>query len=463
MKRRHTLVLGLLLAASAASASEPEDFARQWPVLGSCTAPNAAAPAKEKELDCEGAFALALDESVYRQARRSDLGDIAAFNAEGQALAFGPMPPSYEAPPGEWRDAAWFALPAEDPLRPADLHLHVTRDSAGALQLDATLSHGPGNDVAEILVDLRAPGMAIEAVELDLTLNAPDFSSLVRVEGSEDLQSWVPLRDVAAVAQLRQGGQSLVRRHIEFPATRTRYLRLHVLNGNQGLPLRGVRVLLQPPRATREALRRSRMAADFVGRDGRAYIYRLAARVPVERMNVLLGEDNAISNFSISRREVGARDWRYVGQLTAFRLRGAGVSLDNEAIDLPRSREQEWRIESSTELKHTPSLQVDYRPETWLLLTHGKPPFKVAAGSSYAVRDDYPLEALVGQVRAKYGRDWQPFEASLGMMQTAGGEAALSAYDPARRRTWLLWGILVLAAGAIIAMVVRLMHSPPDS
>ena len=152
-----------------------------------------------------------------------------------------------------------------------------------------------------------------------------------------------------------------------------------------------------------------------------------------------------------------------MGQLTAFRLVGAGVQLDNEAMPVASSRMQEWRIEPSIDLARIPTLQFDYRPETWLLLTHGKPPFKVAAGSSSMRRAEFPLEALVGQVRAKYGRDWLPTEASLGAMQTAGGDAALTAFDPARKRAWLLWAVLLIAAVAIIAMVVRLLGSSRDS
>jgi hypothetical protein len=452
MNRSAVFVAGMMLAVSSASASDPEDFARQWPVLGYCGAgPRAATADKEKELACEGAFALALDESVYRQATRADLGDIAAFDADGEALAFGPMPASYGPPPGQWRDAAWFAMPPVDAYQAQDLHLHVTRDTTGSLQLDATLSHGSAKEVTDLLVDVRGQGLAVEAIQLELTLDAPDFSSRVRVEGSDDLERWFPINDAAAVAQLRQAGQALVRRHIEFPATSARYLRLHVIEGNQAL------------QRVEEPLRRSRIAADFVGRDGRAFVYRLAGREPVERVNIVLGGVNTVANFSISRREVGARDWRYAGQLTAFHLRGAGVLLDNEAMDLPVTREQEWRIEPSVELKDAPALELDYRPETWLLLTHGKVPFKVAAGSSFAVREAYPLEALVGQVRAKYGPDWRPSVATLGAMQTAGGEAALSATDPSRKRAWLLWSVLILAAVAIIVMVLRLMGSHPDS
>lgn len=460
MKLRGFLLLYALVAGPCL-ANEPGDYARQWTVLGYCgEGPRAASPLDEPPLRCQGAFALALDESVYRQATRPDLSDVAAFNAEGQALAFGPMPPAYGPEPGRWRDAAWFVLPPVGTPASDELHLHVRRDTAGALQLDATLSRASSRTVSDLLVDVRARDRAIEAIELVLALDAPDFSTRVRVEASEDLQHWRTLADGAAVAQLRQGGQSLVRRHIELPAGSARYLRLHV--DGAPLPLTGLRLLLQPANASTEALRRSRIAADFVGRDGAGYVYRMAARVPVERLVVRLADDNTVADFSISVREVGARDWEYVGQLTAFRLRGAGEALDNESIAVTPTRRQEWRIEPSTRLSAVPSLQLDYRPETWLLLTHGSPPYVVAAGSGSARREAFPLEALVAQVRARYGRGWHPAQASLGPMQMAGGEAALTAYDPQARRTWILWGVLLLAAIAIIAMAWRLLARPPE-
>ena len=104
-------------------------------------------------------------------------------------------------------------MPPVDPYQAQDLHLHVSRDTAGSLQLDATLSHDSAKEVTDILVDVRGQGLAVEAIELELTLDAPDFSSRVRVEGSDDLERWFPLNDSAAVAQLRQSGQALVRRH----------------------------------------------------------------------------------------------------------------------------------------------------------------------------------------------------------------------------------------------------------
>ena len=162
--------------------------------------------------------------------------------------------------------------------------------------------------------------------------------------------------------------------------------------------------------------------------DGRSSGARVSAKVnlarpdargihmPVERLNVALADDNAIASFSVSVREPGQRNWNYQGQLDAFRLRAAGVQLDNEPMDIAPTRELEWRIESTADLARAPVLELYFRPERWLLLTHGNAPFMVAAGSNTQRGGEFPLEALLGQVRAKFGRDWQPPAAPLGAM-----------------------------------------------
>lgn len=451
----------IAVASAAAGAAGPSDFARQWPVLGACQSRGiAAAPMQSLAVDCEGAFAIALDESVYRQVTDPQLRDLAAFDADGKPLAFGPMPPSYRKPPGEWRDASWFALPATSAAIPGDLYLHVHRDTAGSLNLDATLSHGQGALVHDVLIDVLAGERQVEGIEFELVRDAPDFSTILALDASDDLQSWRPVLPAAAVAQLRQDGRALVRRRIEFAPVRARYLRLHSLVGDSGVPLRGLRLLLHADGPAAADFARTSLRADFIAQDGRAFTFALPARAPVDRVDIRLAEDNAIASFSVSAREPGDRSWRYIGQLDAFRLRGAGVRLDNEAMDVAATRAPEWRIVSSIALTRPPVLELSWRPEEWLLLTHGKPPYRVVAGSRMARRDNVPLEMLVGQVRHRYGAGWRPAPATLGAMADAGGEAALRAWDPARKRTLLLWGVLALGALAIIAMVLRLLRHP---
>ncbi|MEO7252328.1 MAG: DUF3999 family protein, partial [Arenimonas sp.] len=241
------------------------------------------------------------------------------------------------------------------------------------------------------------------------------------------------------------------------------YLRLRLLDAGSVIPVSKLRLFLRAPGPATAVQPRARIAADFLRQEGRAYIYRLPARVPVERVDVALGDDNAIASFSISARDPGQKDWAYVGQFEAFRLRAAGVQLDNEPLDIAGTRRLEWRIESRTDLALTPTLEFNYRPERWLLLTHGPGPYVVAAGSNTKRGGEFPLSALLAQVRAKFGRDWQPAPAALGEMQVAGGDAALTAYDPESKRTWLLWAVLLLAAVAIIAMVLRLLKASPET
>jgi hypothetical protein len=294
-------------------------------------------------------------------------------------------------------------------------------------------------------------------------MEAPDFSVQVAVEASDDLENWQGVESSATLAHLRQNGQSLARSRIEFGGVKAKYLRLRLLDGRVGIPVHAVRLLVRDPGPATAVQARNRIAADFVRQEGKAYVYRLPARVPVDRANIALADDNAIASFSVSAREEGERNWSYLGQLDAFRLRAAGVQLDNEPMDIAQTRQLEWRIESSTALARPPMLELYYRPERWLLLTHGKAPFVLAAGSNTVRGDEFPLEALLGQVRAKFGREWQPAAAALGSMQQAGGDAALKAYSAESKRTWLLWAVLLIAAVAIIAMVLRLMKASPEA
>lgn len=446
--------------SAAAAAAQLSDYASQWPLA-----------ATE-----EGAYALVLDETVYGELAGSELRDLAAFNADGQPLAFGPMPASYAPVPAQWREAVWFALPVPrdgQPIGADQLHLHIHRSGEGDLSLDARLGMDgakPGiesatpapADVRDLLVDVRAKDTHIEALDFVTRADAADFNLRIAIEASEDLEHWRSVVDSASLAQLRQSGQLLTRKRVEFTPLETSYLRVRTLS-SQGLPLAALRLQLRPrgPRPKTPLLQWS--DAVFVEREGNAYVYRMPARLPVETVNVALASDNSLAELSVSVRDDESRPWRPVGSLNAFRLRGAGLALDNEALSIGLDRSRLWRIEprAGQVMQQPPKLAFGWRPETWLLLTHGRPPYVVAAGSQRAAREDFPLELLVSQVRDKYGADWQPAATTLGPKRAAGGEAARQSYDPDAKRTWLLWGVLLLGALGVVAMVLKLLRSPP--
>lgn len=444
-----SIVLASLLLSASVMAATPADYANQWTLA----------------TDKTDAYTVTLDEGIYRQVTRIDLSDLAAYNADGEGLAFGPLPSAYRASPGVWREAVWFALPAQETNAPnaGDLQLHVSRAADGSLALDTTLSGAAQaaarSGVDDVLIDVRARDRAqdlrIEGLAFDFAADARDFSAQVMVEASDDLQHWHAIVTGAPLAQLRQNGQVLLRRTLEFDAQPATYLRIHA---SVLLPLRNVQLRL---RATGSAPKRTGLNAEFTGRDGRAFTYRLSALVPVERLTIALADDNAVAHFAVATRGQGETEWRGIGDYTAFRLRGAGIALDAEPMDVGTMRAREWRIEPDADVAKTPQLRFDYQPESWVLFTHGRAPYVVVAGSKRARRGAFAIDALVGQLRTHYGEQWRPSAIGLGEMRASAGAAALNGWDATQRRTWLLWGVLVLGAGVVIAMVIGLLRSPP--
>jgi hypothetical protein len=445
-KRWTVAALAALLTTSAALAQGPGDYAMQWPVRA----------------DGQGAYAITLTPEMYARVRRADLSDLAAFNGAGEPLAFGPLPPALVRAAPRWREARWFALPAASSPQAGDLHLHVTRDAAGNLSFDATAGAAASAEPRpDLLVDVQ-PGNdeAIDQLEFVLPEGTGAFNVQLQVEASTDLQQWTTLVPAATVARLLQGDAVLERRLVELPPTSAPYLRLRNADPTRPLPLQAVRVRLQPAAPERRLPDERWLEVPFVKREGKAFHYRLPARVSVERLDIVLGSENAVDSFVVTSRPDDTAYWQMRGGLTAFRLRGAGVELDNDPIALEPTRDREWRLDASTELAQPPVLRLAFRPETWLLLTHGAPPYVIAAGSARARRDPFPLDALYSQVQARYGADWQPPAASVGPIQPAGGEAALNVPPPDRTRERVLWAILLIGALAVVGMVVVLLRQP---
>ncbi len=440
------IVLASLWLSASVAAATPADYASQWTLA----------------TDKADAYAVTLDSDIYRQVTRTDLADLAAFNADGEELAFGPLPSARQAPPSAWREAAWFALSKQDSTaaNAGDLQMHVSRAADGSLAVDTTLSGAAQaaarNGVDDLLIDVRAKDRSIDALAFDFASDAPDFSAQIGVEASDDLQHWHGMVADAPLAQLRQNGQTLLRRTVEFNAEAATYLRIHA---SALLPLRSVQLRL---RDVGSEPARVGLNATLVGRDGRAFVYGLPALVGVERLAIALADDNAVAHFTVSAREPGETQWREIGGYTAFRLRGAGIALDAEPMDVAAVRAREWRIQPDADLAKAPQLRLDYQPETWVLFTHGRAPYVIVAGSKRAQRGTFAIDALVGQLRAHYGEQWRPPTIGHAQMRASAGAAALNGWDATQRRTWLLWGVLLLGAGAVVAMVVGLLRSPPQ-
>lgn len=439
-----SLMLGMLLTTSAAVAGS-SDYAQQWPV----------------NAEGEGAYAINLNEEIYRIIQKNDLSDLAAFNAAGEALPFGPMPTSYGPLPATWVQAKMFSLPKEASQNPDLLKLHIQRGAGGDLSLDADFADpapATESESHDWILEVAEKDQGIEALQVLLSENASDFNAQLTVLASNDLQQWQALNS-AAIVSLQQDGQRLQRLQVELSGNTAKYLRVQSFDAPAGLKISGFKIKQRPFGVVRTPALQW-LQANYLKKDGRGFVYELPARISPEQLNIELKNTNSIAQFSISSRQNELDYWQPQNSLTVFRLRAAGVSLDNNASSLPSGRMRYWRIESNTDINEAPVLKFSYRPEQFLLLTHGAAPYVIAAGSMKAQRDQYPLDVLINQVKQNKGQDWKPTEVRLGKATKVIANMEDISKVPTDWRNIILWAVLLLGAGGVILMVLKLLSQP---
>src|SRR5690606_15324200 len=152
--------------------------------------------------------------------------------------------------------------------------------------------------------------------------------------------------------------------------------------------------------------------------------------------------------------------WIPRAHLVAYRLIQDGERIENASITLSRgTRLRTLRIDSATALIPPPRLTAGYRPARLIFLAEGNGPFVLALGSATTRYPDTPIDAALASLRTRYGKDWQPAAASLGVARASAGEQALRA--PPVAYNWkrgLLWAALILAAAIVGGMSIALLR-----
>lgn len=449
-------VFGCLIMPLAMAAT-PADFARVIPI---------------ETTGDSAAWQVELDAQVYAGSIDSGLRDLAIFNADGQAVPL--ILSASETPDAlieQHAAVAVLALPANARERDgADLHLLVERDAEGRLRrLETQSVNEPAESAAtrEWLLDLGEFDRGIDRLELAWNEPRGDIIARFEVSGSNDLQRWDQLNSNATLVVLEQGNARVDRRDIAVPATRFRYLRLR--RNDEGAPMSGVSAQASRVRRVAGVAPLNWIQAEAVEAiadlpaSGTRHLYRLPYAVPASQVRITLGSDNALAQLDVLT-PLGAADgktrWSQRARLVAFRLVQDGDVIDNEAIVLsPGSRLREVRIDSATTLATTPQLAVGYRPARLRFLAEGRGPFLLAVGSATARFPDYPVEAALATLRARFGPDWQPPLATLGDSRPSAGASALQAPKaPVDWKRWLLWVVLIGAAAVVGGIALSLLR-----
>lgn len=438
MTRR--LALLLTCVPLVAGASAPEDYARQWPLA--LSAPQA------------GAYRVELDASVYRHVQDPAFGDIAVLDADGRTV-----PAAFVAPQASTRprrvDAPVFPLPAGS-VGAARLRVLAEADASGRLQRVEVLDAQDAAVVDTWIVDLRGAHAPVSAVEFDLPGGATIDRGIARVEAGDDLDTWWRVPHRGRLVDLARNGRRISQRTVRFePAVRARFLRL-TFEAADTMPVPAtVAVLVE--QAEPAPLRWESLTATAAAPG--EFLFAFPGRLPVEQVDAAL-TGNAAVRWRLSSRDASSAAWRERAAWPAFRVESNGRVSQSapRALALP-VRDRQWRLQADAPPAQSPVLRLGYRPGRLVFVAQGRPPYRLVAGSARARRADAPVDALLADLRRANGAGWSPPAAVPGPSRALAGDAAL---QPRRdRKAWLLWGVLLLGAGLVAAIALRLLRGAP--
>ena len=464
------------VVASAAQADTAHDYAYAWPIV-----PDVGSAAYQVELTPD----------VYAALTTADLSDLDVVNAAGDSVPTAVYRPAAATPRNPSVRLPMFTVPA-----PADdnrqtsgddaIHLHIERGPDGRLSsLDAATTPRVGTAQNETGVG-AASATGMRPVQLDnrakIILDASrihdpllslridwdsgtDATAHFSISASDDLQTWRTLVANAAATRLSQGGNTLERHEIPLDHAAHAYLMLTRFDNGAALPDLAVSVTT-PASAQLPAQRWMTATSDGTDAsvsEGTTFLYHLSAPLAASGANVQLVDDNAVARGQLSYDPfLDPKQHISAGSFVAFRLRDGDTLLTNDPLrTVSSARASRWRVAFATALAHAPTLEVAYTPDRIVFLAQGGQPYRLLAGSTKAHHGETPVDIALGQLRASNGADWTPPLVALGARTDAGGASALAPvvpYQPPQWRTWLLWGVLVAAAGIVGGLALSLLR-----
>jgi len=434
MKRWATWLLAAAVSGSALAADlKPTDFA--YGLLVETAGEDAG-------------YRVPLPVAVYQTAVRADLGDLRVFNSQGEVVPYALERPDAGTSVRQAVPLPLFHL--EDTSAAALDAVRITVES-GKSAVNVQTPGSASVAAASYLLDARALNTPVAALILQWPDDAADFAGRMQVEVGDTLGQWRRIASAAPVANLHARGEHLVERRLEIRPTQAKFWRLSWVGAEAPFGLTGV--LAEPARETLEAARANVMVAGTaVSGQAREFEFDLGASPPIDRVNLELPELNTTVAVDMLSRADPKAPWRPVVHAGLYRLKSAGTELRNGPIHIAPDTDRYWlaRIDArgGSIGNGVPRLSAGWVAQNAVFLARGSGPYLIAYGSATVGPADMSLDSLPKAVEIG--------NATAAAPTLLGGRERLRPATSVPWRNGLLWVILVVAAGILAAMVVRL-------
>lgn len=394
------------------------------------------------------AYRITLPLVIYQGTVRGSLGDLAVFNARGEVVPFFIRPlPTNPEPARSPEYLPLFPLLGTMPASAAEMRVTINSPRV-ALNLSSS-GVAPESVPHQYLLDARELAGSVTALELIWSQAPSEFSGRLRIESSDDLDSWRLAAAAAPIASLQANGREFLQARIDLPPTRAKFWRLSWIDGVPSVPVTKVQAQFAQGRSDagweKETVRGERDA-----RRPTDFLFDLGGHLPVERVDLQLTEANSLVVADLYTRNDPRDAWGFVTRARFYRIHTPHGDDQNEPIDIPLNPHRSWlvRIANPTSVR-APALIAAWRPSEIVFLAQGEPPFLLAYGSGSSIAEPTNLAPFISDIAVQ--------TATLGDAQELGGAARLlEATPPFPTRRWVLWLVLLAALAVLSYMAVRL-------
>jgi hypothetical protein len=449
------LIVMLLLAQSAAIAAErPEDFAYGIPIhVGARNA----------------LYEIEIPLAVYRSLTRNDLGDLRVFNHDAEVVphAFKPHE-ALEAKPGAVVQLPVFPLRGAPSDKIDNSDIRIERRSDGTVVSIQGLAGAKRQErrLRAYLVDASAVKLPIQSLLLDWEGDSDGFVGTVRIDASNDLNTWRIVIDRAALARLSFGGFRLNQNRVELRGTAHKYFRISWPDRQSALESLTVRAEPAPRTVAARRVWHSFNGSAVPGKMGE-YSYDLGGPIPFDRLRVELPQVNSLAQLQVLARGKSADEWRLKASATVYRLRRGDAEVTSPEIGLNSGGERQLLLRVDQRGggigAGVPVIQIGWIVQKLVFAARGNGPFQLAYGNSAAKPTALAIDAVIPGYKSDAQFNVEP--ATLGEPVTLAGPGRLR--EAVDYKKWLLWVILICGVAVLGFMAYRLARqvsqAPPQS
>lgn len=408
-------------------------------------------------------YRVNLPVEVYQQSAWPDLRDVRVFNHQGERVPFSLEKQKAVARKGKEIELRIFPL-STSPVEPMNSEaaqgerIWLRSSNGYEIKLEGERIEGVGQSYLLALPDNSAEPVSVSQLQLSWDKPAVNWQGKASLYFSTDMREWGLLQKDAPLMDIASGNDRLkldkISTTLSMSTDGPRYLL--VVFDTPRLP-----ITLTHAAVSENAFQDLATNVSLVGWANRISAdeaqYQWSQPQPLRALSVKMDEEGVLP-VELSWR-AGAEDkWQPLTKEVLFQLNNQ-VSED---IPVPGHLIQGIRLTTvNAHLPDTlPQISGLRESQTLIFNAQGNGPFILAWGNKAAAQVALPLDSLIpAGLRKQHDPDTLP-DAVAHERIKLGGDSRLSAVSPAERQsqwqTFLVWGVLVLGALALVWMALRI-------